>query len=432
MTLFPRSLLWRTVLLLALLIAAAHLSWLQIFRISQREPRAQQVAAEISAIVNLTRSALITAQPEKRLKLLLDLSQQEGIQVYSGEPNEAVRPFSNNASAQRIAQELKRRLGADTELMTAVRPARAIWVSFRIDDDQYWVRLARERIERQDTLYWLGWGALILLLALTGAFAIVARINRPLRELTRFAALIGRGQTPPPVVESGPTEIRTLAVAFNQMAADVKRSAEDRALLLAGVSHDLRTPLSRLRLGLEMSGGDAALIQGMHEDIDDIDVIIGQFLDFARAGSEQSLKTETDLNALIDGVVERYRRKDKNVITHLAALPLLTLNAAAMHRLITNLIDNALRHGGPEVEVTTARAGNRARLSVLDRGPGIPSEEAERMLQPFTRLNEARSTSGSGLGLAIVDRIARQHGGRVELLPRAGGGLEAVIDLPID
>lgn len=432
MTLYPRSLLWRTVLLLALLIVASHLVWLQIIRTSDREPRAQIFAQQIVSVINLTRSALITAHPDKRLALLLDLSQQEGIQVYFGQPTETVRPFPLDSVGQLIAGDLKRQLGDDTELMLGTAGARVMWVSFTIDGGKYWVRLSRERIERQVPLIWIGWGAFMLLLSLAGAYAIVARINRPLRELTRSAALIGRGQTPPPVNESGPAEIRTLAHAFNQMADDVRRAADDRALLLAGVSHDLRTPLSRIRLGLEMvEGGDQLLKQGMLEDIEDIDSIIGQFLDFARASGDQSQKSECDLNGLVSSVVERYQRQGKSITAQLGALPSLNINAASMQRLIVNLIDNALRHGRPDVEIETAHTGTHARLSVLDRGPGIPDADAERMLQPFTRLNHARSTSGSGLGLAIVDRIVQQHGGTVQLLARAGGGLEARVELPV-
>ena len=179
------------------------------------------------------------------------------------------------------------------------------------------------------------------------------------------------------------------------------------------------------------STADPALRHGMVQDIEDIDAVINQFLDFARITSEDAAVTEINLNELIHSVVERYHRENKPVTTRLAEVPHLRMKALAVRRLITNLIDNALRHGGGEVEVETAVDSGYVRLSVLDRGPGIPVAESERMLQPFTRLDAARSTSGSGLGLAIVDRIARMHGGRVQLLERAGGGLEARVEFPL-
>jgi two-component system osmolarity sensor histidine kinase EnvZ len=432
-TFFPRTLLWRSVALIALLLVIAHLAWLQIFRVSEREPRARQVARQIASVVNLTRAALITAQPAKRLELLDELSQEEGIQVYSGERGERIAPLPDRPFLRLVEAEVRRQLGAETRLASSRNGVRGAWVSFRIDDNDYWVYLPRARLESADPLRWVGWGVLVLALALLGAYLIVARINRPLRELAGAAAEIGRGRTPVPVSETGPAEIRTLARAFNSMAADLKRLDAERALLLAGVSHDLRTPLSRIRLGLEMldGKGDAELKAGLEQDVADIEAAIGQFLDFARLADGEVAVPEGDLNAIVREVCERYERAGKTVSTRLEALPPLALRPSAMQRLISNLVDNALRHGGPAVEVATRPEGGRAVIEVLDRGPGIPPGESENMLQPFTRLDRARSTSGTGLGLAIVDRIARMHGGSVRLLPREGGGLRARVELPL-
>jgi two-component system osmolarity sensor histidine kinase EnvZ len=212
----------------------------------------------------------------------------------------------------------------------------------------------------------------------------------------------------------------------------LKRAEEDRALMLAGVSHDLRTPLSRIRLGVEMlDGPDSSLKEGMVQDVEDIDSVIGQFLDFARVNSEELVMSKVDVNELVNGVIQRYSHQGKHVTARLRTLPPATMHAPAIQRVLTNLINNALRHGGDEVTVETAEDHRRARISVLDRGPGIPETEVERMLQPFTRLNSARSTTGSGLGLAIVDRIVKMHNGTIRLLPRADGGLEARVELPL-
>jgi len=433
MKLWPASLLWRSVLLIALLLAIAHFAWLQIFRVSEREPRARQVAQQIVSVVNLTRAALITAQPSKRLALLEELSAEEGIQVYSGHPGERIVPLADLPFLKLVEGEIKRLLGARTQLASSRDGIRGAWVSFLIDDDEYWVFMPRSRLERVDSLRWIGWGALVLALALLGAYLIVSLINRPLRELTRSADEIGRGKTPPPVAESGPSEIQTLSRAFNRMATDLKRLDEERALLLAGVSHDLRTPLSRIRLGLELldDKGDAALKAGMVQDIGDIDAAINQFLDFARISDGEAVVADGDLNAIVREACERYARSGKAVTTRLETLPPLRLRPLAAQRLVANLVENALHHGNGRVEVATAVQNGSAVLEVLDRGPGIPPGEAERMLQPFTRLDTARSSSGTGLGLAIVDRIARLHGGSVQLLPRDGGGLRVRVELPL-
>jgi two-component system osmolarity sensor histidine kinase EnvZ len=218
------------------------------------------------------------------------------------------------------------------------------------------------------------------------------------------------------------------------MASDLKRLDEERALLLAGVSHDLRTPLSRIRLGLEMMDdkGDAALKAGMVQDIEDIDTAINQFLDFARISDGEIVVPDADLNAIARELRDRYAGAGRDVAARLAPLPPLALRPRAIQRLIANLMDNALRHGGGQVELTTASEDGKVVLEVLDRGSGIPSPDADRMLQPFTRLDTARSGAGTGLGLAIVERVARMHGGRVQLLARDGGGLRVRVELPLE
>jgi two-component system, OmpR family, osmolarity sensor histidine kinase EnvZ len=432
--LWPRSLLWRSVLLIALLLVVANLAWVQIFRVSERTPRARQTAQQIASVINITRWALITADPTRRFELLSELSQSEGIQVYAVDHDETTEPLPPRPFLQEVASELKRQLGPDTRVTLTRGGIRGVWVSFSIDDDAFWVYLPRSRIERNEPLRWVGWGVLVLVLALGGAYFIVSLINRPLRELARAARQVGRGATPEPVRESGPSETGTLAQSFNKMAADLKRLDDERALLLAGVSHDLRTPLARIRLGLEMMDdkGDPELREGLVQDIEDIDAAIGQFLDFARLRDTEEAVSDSDLDTLVDGVVARYSRAGKPVRFAPGTVPPLPLRHLAMQRLLANLIDNALKHGGAAgVDVATGADGQIAHVEVLDRGPGIPPDDAERMLQPFTRLDSARSGSGTGLGLAIVDRIARIHGGTVKLLPRENGGLRARVELPL-
>ena len=436
MKFWPQTLLARSVLLIAALLLLANLAWLQIFRVSTREPRARQVSQQIISTVNLTRAALVTAEPSKRYSLLGEIAEREGVQVHAASKSEMLAPLPKTGFYEFVEADLRAQLGVTTKFTLSRNAVEGIWVSFDIDGDGFWVLMPESRLASDESLRWIGWGALVLLLAMGGAYFIVARINRPLRALTEAAALMGRGATPAPVDESGPTEIRTLSHAFNQMATDRKALDDERALLLAGVSHDLRTPLARIRLGIEMldDKGDASIREGIAQDIEDIDSAINQFLDFARAASSESATPNVSLNDLIAGLAQRYERAGKNLIIQTAGVPALHLRLVAMQRLISNLIDNALRYGnadGNEVTVLTGCDNTTAFVEVLDRGPGIPPEQAERMLQPFTRMDAARSTSGTGLGLAIVDRIARMHGGCVRLLPRDGGGLRARVELPV-
>jgi two-component system osmolarity sensor histidine kinase EnvZ len=428
--LWPRSLLWRTFLLLAALVVATTVGYFQIFRAYEVEPRARQISQNLISIVNLTRSALVNSQPELRRELLSDLAEREGIQVYPSEPDERLAPPADEAVLNLARELVRRQLGEGTRFASERDGKPGLWLSFQIDDDEYWLRIPRGRLERQIALRWLGWGALALALSLLAAYFIVSRLNRPLRALATAAAAIGKGKTPEALTESGPEEIRTLSHAFNEMSRDLARLDADRALILAGVSHDLRTPLSRLRLGLEMSGAEPQLKDGMTADIEEMDRIINQFLDFARTDGGETPQ-HADLAGIAAEVAEHYRRHGRSVATDFAGVPELPLQTMAMRRVVLNLVDNALRYGEKEVGIAVRPDGANVVLEVADRGPGIPVSEVERLKRPFTRLEAARSDKGgAGLGLAIVERVVRAHRGSLELLPRPGGGLLAQIRLP--
>jgi two-component system osmolarity sensor histidine kinase EnvZ len=271
------------------------------------------------------------------------------------------------------------------------------------------------------------------LLSLIGAYLLVFGITRPLKALEHAARKVGQGELPPPLPEKGPQEIVAVASAFNQMSRDLTQLESDRALILAGVSHDLRTPLSRLRLGIELSGATSEDLIAMSADIDEMDRIIGQFLDFARdAQSEQPEGCE--LSSLFDGIADAYARRGVEIKLSCENLPAQMLRPNSIRRAVTNLIDNAWRYAGiaEPVELGLSQHDGALYIEVADHGPGIPSDQVERLKRPFTRLEEARSDArGSGLGLAIVERIARLHEGKLDLLPRPDGGLLARITLPL-
>lgn len=283
--------------------------------------------------------------------------------------------------------------------------------------------MQRDRFDRVIPGEWLGWGGVTLLLSLLGAYLIVFGVTRPLKRLAAAARSIGRGETPPALAEVGASEIATVAHAFNQMSRDLSQLEADRTLILAGVSHDLRTPLARLRLGIEMVAGDDPMRDGMVEDIEDMDRIIGQFLDFAReSGGEQA--EDTDVAALVADLAESYARRGLAVTLDAkatpAATPVLAVRPQALRRALANLIENALRYAASPITLRLGGDQNALFIDVLDQGPGIPADQVERVKRPFARLETARSNAaGAGLGLAIVDRVARIHGGELQLLPRA-------------
>lgn len=432
----PGGVFWRTFLLLALLIGASLAGWFQSFRIFERTPRAQQVAQTIVSVVNVTRSALVHSDPAKRVDLLADLANNESIRIYPLEPSDVVDPLRQTASNELMLDYVRARLGRDTRMVRGVNGREGLWISFSIEDDDYWVAFERDRLEAVGGLQWLGWGAVALGLSLVGAVAMSRLINLPLKRLATAAVVIGAGGRPTPLPESGPREIRDANASFNGMVDQLARIEADRILLLAGISHDLRTPLTRLRLEAEMSVNDDEARQAMQADVEQMNAIIGQFLDYARPLDGDAAFDALDLTALVRDTVAELAADDRFAVeADLRPTSPVRAHPTEIRRVLFNLIENARRYGmtptSDRVTLTIRTFDHPPRFEVADRGAGIPSESIERMKHPFTRLDSARGQAqGAGLGLAIIERIAQRHRARFDLSPRDGGGLCAEFAFP--
>jgi two-component system osmolarity sensor histidine kinase EnvZ len=325
-------------------------------------------------------------------------------------------------------------LGPGIEMRVQPR-TQTLWVRLPAGDDVYWIGfpLPPRFGDAGEPSRALIISGLLMIALVIAAFIFARYLGRPLRQLEAAVERVGRGDSPEPLPESGASEIAAVNRGFNTMLSNLRQIERDRAVLLAGISHDLRTPLARLRLGIELTDADPATRQGMVADIEEMDRVIGQFLDFARGEQGATLETR-DLNALAHGVAERYANNGRDVRFAPGAVSPFPMRATAIARLLGNLIDNALAYGAPPVEVRTAASPGAAIIEVADRGPGIDAADVERLKRPFTRASDARARDdgapGAGLGLAIVDRIARLHGGRFDLLPREGGGTIARVTLP--
>ena len=428
------GLYWRTFILLAFLIAISMAAWVVSIRIVERTPRADQIAAQVVSIVTITRSALLHSAPSSRRELLFDLASNEGIRVYPREDSDKVTPPEDTTLMPLIQSVVRSRLGIETRFAGKVNDIPGFWISFTIDEDDYWLTLDRERIEGTSGRQWLGWAAITLLLSLLGAAFISRLINLPLARLTQAASAIGRGQVPEPLPERGPTEIREANSSFNQMVVDLNRVDSDRTLILAGISHDLRTPISRMLLEVEMAKLDDEARRGMQSDLAQMDAIIGQFLDYARpAGSE--MQQRVDLSGLVTDVArEAARLPDVQVFSDITSGIEVNGSAIDLRRVINNLIENARRYGRTpgtsrtDIDMRCWREGDRVMLEVSDHGSGVPDEALDQLLRPFTRLDSARSqANGAGLGLAIVERVVQRHGAGLRVSNRSGGGLMARI-----
>jgi two-component system osmolarity sensor histidine kinase EnvZ len=442
---FPASLRWRTliVLLAALVLSQAAAVWLLHAHVTQ--PRAQAGIRGFVSHLKTINAALQTMSRPEQDAFIARIAEQEGIRISPVRGNENMRPASDLPALQLFRDRIRENFGPEAEVyVRAVEPPatartdgrprpQVLWIKLPAGERDFWVAFPRGRAERETLTAFALWAALGLLIAILATFLIGWRLNRPLSDLAGAAVKLGRGGDPPPVPETGPSEVRAVARAFNQMKEDLQKNERERATFLAGVSHDLRTPLSRMRLEVEMLDGkvEPAAQRGMVDDLDDMNAIIDQFIDFSRSGAAEPL-SRVNLSELAHACAERAARSGVQVRSELGEVPELMLRPLAMQRLVDNLIGNAAQHAGGEVVVRTGVRSGGAFLAVLDRGPGIPAPLVDHLKQPFTRRDEARSgSSGAGLGLAIANRVATLHGGRLDLLPREGGGLEARLTLPV-
>lgn len=271
-----------------------------------------------------------------------------------------------------------------------------------------------------------------VLLALASALWLQRRLHRPLARVVAAAEAVARDERPPALSEDGPLEIATLGRSFNRLVRSLSAAEQERGVMLAGISHDLRTPLTKLRLYVELlpPATEAALREGMVRGIDQIDEAVGQFLDFARpegAEPDQPLF----LHELGQEVAWDLADPQHPVTLDLPPVPPVQGRPRALRRVLSNLLGNAWRHGQAPVSLHTGQADGGVWIEVRDRGPGIAAADAQRLRQPFVRGEAARGGApGTGLGLAIVERIAQLHGGRLELRPGTQGGLCARLWLP--
>ena len=420
-------------LLIAVLLAIGQFASLQIFEYFEREPRAEAAALQAVTVVNYTRASLIASQDNLRLALLSELTGKEGVHVYYADFMEEIEPLPADPFINMVADKIRERLGAETIITVNHYGVQGLWVSFNIGQDDFWVVIPKVHVEVHFPWQWLGWGALVLLLSLGGGYLLAARINRPLNLLVNAANRLRNGEQPEKLPEESVTELREVSSTFNKMATALAELDAERTLILAGVSHDIRTPLARLRLAVEMLPDESCdiLKNGMIEDIADMDNIIHQFLDFVR-GVEGEPTQLIDINSLLQGLHDRQSRAGRDLVVQMAATYAIPIRPLAMQRLLDNLVGNAYAYGHGQVRVASQILNDEIVISVFDNGPGIPETHLEKLLRPFERLDTARSNAGgSGLGLAIAERIAKLHHGKLELINRPEGGLEARLTLPI-
>ena len=430
------SLFWRTFFLLSLLLTGGVIAWVQTLRQLEFEPRAVVAAQQIASLVNLSRGAMKNVDGITRIALMKSMTDQEAVRVLPREPTDRWDPYEVDAFTRRIAAELRVRLGEGTVVARSVNGQDALWVGFTIDDDRYWLQAESARVTPLTSSTWFVWVGIALLATIIGSATIAGLINRPLKQLSFAASRIRDGEFQSQLDEETMTsEIREVNMGFNRMARELAKVEEDRAVMLAGISHDLRTPLARLRLEAEMSVHDEEAQQNMALDIDQLDAIIDKFMDYARPG-DTKLKP-VNLAQVVEREMQGFRDPTTIRIAHKVAIDISVMaDEIELGRVFSNLFENARRYGRSIdtgialVHVTYARTGPWVIVSVRDHGSGVAPEKMHQLTTPFFRGDAARTAAtGAGLGLAIVEKALARMGGALELDNAADGGLVAHVRL---
>ncbi|MFM7506939.1 MAG: ATP-binding protein [Rubrivivax sp.] len=429
------SLFWRTLLLLVMLLAGVVFAWVQTLRAMEFEPRAVQEAQQTARLVSLAGAALSHGEGGRRAALAQTMDRPP-VRLLPRGPGDASEPYEVDRFSRRVAAELHAALGPAVELASSVGGEPGPWVGFAVGPDRYWLQAATGPQLQPAFAAWSAWIGLALLATLLGSVAVARLINRPLKQLSFAASRIRDGDLESQLDENIPTiEIREVNRGFNRMARELARVEEDRAVMLAGISHDLRTPLARLRLETEMSVADEEARRNMALDIDQLDAIIDKFMDYARPG-ETELQV-VHVSALLERATAGFRDASQiRIATRVPRDLFVMADETELGRVFLNLFENARRYGRgtdtgiAEVQVSAQLAGTWVILSVRDQGPGVAPGKLPQLTTPFFRGDAARTAAtGAGLGLAIVDKAMQRMGGTLELANAPEGGLVAHLRL---
>lgn len=427
MKILPRSAFGQTVLLIGFLLFINQVVSYVSFALYVIKPNQQQINQLLAKQVRVVFIDI------KDYQLNSDVAEafhhETGIGVYRerdalklGLASASYYPYRSEQMSQLLGGYAEVRISQGEEYLFWIRPPQAprLWVKIPL--------LGLEESNLSPLLFFLG---ILSVLSVASGWLFVRQLNRPLKSLQRAAEEVGRGNFPDPLTEHGTSEVMAVTQAFNHMSKGIKQLEQDRNLLMAGISHDLRTPLTRIRLASEMmQEQDAFLKEGIETDIDDMNNIIDQFIDYIRHDSKDKAELG-DLNVLVDEVLNVETPSDRLITFHPGECAKIPLRHVAVKRALANLVQNAIRYTTDEIEVFTGVENDYAFFIVSDNGAGIPDADIERLFQPFTQGDTARGTEGSGLGLAIIKRIVDTHGGKVELSNKPFGGLQAKVYLPL-
>ncbi len=422
----PRGLLGRSLLIVLLPLVLLQAVALQIFYGSHLDELSRRLAGSVAGEVGFMIDE-IDRDPAARSLTIQESDKHFGFSTVFLR-GQVLRHLPPPDAPGPVDNDLANGLDLDLHRPFTVawnRSADFIRVNVQMADGVLRIDVSRKRLYIGTLYIFLVWliGTALLLFGIAAMF--LRTQVRGIKRLALAAESFGMGRDVGPIRPEGAIEVRRAATAFNRMRERVRRFLAQRTTMLAGVSHDLRTPLTRLRLALAMLPEIPPEEEAdMNADIEEMEKLISIYLSFARGeGSEQA--APTDIALLLDDVAVAARRSGAVIDCDVSENLVATLRPEAIRRAITNLVDNARRHA-QHIWLMAARSSRTLRIVIDDDGPGIPLAHRETLLRPF----ESADPGGTGLGLAIAKDIIGAHGGDILLLDRPGGGLRVVIELP--
>lgn len=436
----PRTLFGRSLLIVVVPIVLLQLVLTYAFYNRHWDTVTRWLATGVAGEVSLLAELVETAAPERRAEAI-DLVRRHNDLKISFEPNTTLDQAAAAAGLDRtffghidekIQDAFRDQIDHPFLLDLRYEQPQSVAVYVQLDGGVLRVVAPRRRVTTTTTGLLVLWmvGASVVL-AIT-AIALMRLQIRPIRLLAKAADSFGKGRDIGDFRPRGALEIRLAARAFNQMRQRILRHLSQRTEMLASVSHDLRTPLTRMRLELEMMGIDGdPVLEGLKADVQEMTELVDSYLSFARGEGREAIEPVA-LGPVLDAMRERAQRHGAAVELHVEAPITLPLRPVAFRRCLANLVDNACRHGH-RIALSAGREGATVAIVIEDDGPGIPAAEREAALQPFVRLQSGRgrATGGLGLGLAIARDIALGHGGELTLGQSMMGGLKAMVRLPV-
>ncbi len=413
------TLFGRMALLIAAVLVISHFSWLAILRMDRRQQQIDYSVEQMLFQLDSIQHAL-DARPPMPVPSLVEVADNATADEHVGAPQPG-RP-------RRLVEQFTRRLppGSEVRLEDEVATPR-LWI--KLPQRSRWIAMPILFVHNPPPDNRLIPGVVLVVgVAIVFALFVAWQIQRPVRDMAEAAEKLSRQQSVLPLRERGPHELRQLIVRFNRMVGDLIRIDQERNTMLAGIAHDLKTPLARLRLRAEMLA-DPKAAAGVTRDVDSMSAIVEQFLTFAQSSEPTARPVPVDKR--IGELAASLQEQDRQVVLELTAGDGFRMIATQLDRIVGNLVDNAYAYGAPPVYVATTRTAEGWCLTVEDQGPGIPGDAIERVTLPFVRLDPARGGNAhSGLGLAIVDRLVRHAGGRLTITNREEGGLRVEMVFP--